>query len=134
MSTFMSIPVESLEEAAELPSATYRLDLDSGRILGRVDGIEAIKQAIRKALITPRFRCLIYSTDYGSEIKNTVIAGDATPEYIECDMPRLVEDALAMDERILNIRDFAVSIEGEIARVSFVVDTVFGETEIDEVI
>ena len=58
--TFIPIPVETVSEAEELPSKTYRLDLDKGRIVGKVDGLEAVNQAIRKAIITPRFKCLIY--------------------------------------------------------------------------
>ncbi len=76
-------------EATELPSKTYRLDLDKGRIIGKVDGLAAVNQAIRKALITPRFRCLIYEQPYGSELKDAIITQDATPEYAAATIPAL---------------------------------------------
>ena len=63
--TFIPIPVETVKEAEEKPSCTYRLDLDNGRIVGKVDGLTAVNQAIRKAIITPRFKCLIYDHQYG---------------------------------------------------------------------
>ena len=56
-SVFIPIPVTEVTEAQEKPSLTYKLDLDKGRIVGTVDGLEAVNQAIRKAIITPRFKC-----------------------------------------------------------------------------
>lgn len=47
---FIPIPIDEVTEAEEQPSLTYRLDLDNGRIVGKVDGLEAVNQAIRKAL------------------------------------------------------------------------------------
>ena len=52
---------------------TYGLDLDKGRITGKIDGLEAVNQAIRKAIITPRWKCLVYDNQYGSEIEDAVI-------------------------------------------------------------
>ena len=72
-SVFIPIPVATVQEAAEKPSKTYKLDLDKGRILGMVDGQEAVRQAIRKAIIKPRWKCLIYDNQYGSEIEAAVI-------------------------------------------------------------
>lgn len=72
--TFIPIPVETITEAAELPSRTYRLDLEKGRIVGKVDGLAAVDQAIRKAIITPRFKCLIYDHQYGNEAEAAVTA------------------------------------------------------------
>lgn len=134
MGVFIPIPITTVEQEREQPSLTYGLDLDRGRILGRVDGLEAVNQAIRKALLTPRFRCLIYNNQYGSEIKQTVIAGDASPEYTETEMPRLVRDALLVDERVLDVYDFSCSFDNEQAYVRFSAKTVFGDTVVEEVI
>ena len=92
--TFIPIPVETVKEAEEKPSRTYRLDLDNGRIVGKVDGLTAVNQAIRKAIITPRFKCLIYDHQYGSEIEDAIIAKDATRDYIEAATEGFVKDAL----------------------------------------
>nr|DAL85212.1 MAG TPA: Protein of unknown function (DUF2634) [Caudoviricetes sp.] len=134
MSVILPIPIGEVEQQQEQPSLTYRLDLDRGRIVGMVDGLEAVNQAIRKHLITPRFRCLIYDNQYGSEIKETIIAGDASPEYIEAEMPRIVRDALSIDSRILDVYDFSYSFDGEEAFIRFRASTIFGETVIEEVI
>ena len=134
MSTIIPIPISTVSEERDLPSLTYAIDFDKGRILGRVDGLEAVNQAIRKALITPRFRCLIYDNQYGSELKQTIIAGDATPEYIEASLPGLVKDALSVDSRVLDVYDFEFSFAGEAAYIKFKADTIFGTTTIEEVI
>lgn len=132
--TFIPIPFETVKEAEELPSLTYRLDLDAGRIVGKVDGLLAVEQAIRKAIITPRFKCLIYDHQYGSEIEDALIAQDASPDYIEAATEGFVKDALLPDTRILSIYDFQIELDGDNARISFKVDTIFGKTEIEEVI
>ena len=132
--TFIPIPFETVKEAEEQPSLTYRLDLDAGRIVGKVDGLAAVEQAIRKAIITPRFKCLIYDNQYGSEIEDALIANDATPDYIEVAAEGFVKDALLPDTRILSAYDFKIEFEDDVARISFAVDTIFGKTEIEEVI
>ena len=135
MSVFIPIPIAELEQRSELPSRTYRLDFRRGRILseGSCDGLEAANQFIKKTLLSPRFRCLIYDNQYGSEIKQTIIAGDATREYIETELPRLVEDSLLADSRILSVYDFSFSFSGETAHIQFKANTIFGETIVEEV-
>lgn len=103
---FVPIPISGIEEEKEQPSLTYKLDLDTGRIVGKVDGLEAVNQFILKALLTPRFHCLVYDNQYGSEIKDTVTDENATEELIRAEIPRLVEDALLCDGRILKVYDF----------------------------
>lgn len=134
MSVLLPFPIDTVEKEKELPSLTYGLDIDRNRIVGKIDGIEAVNQFIRKALATPRFKCLIYDNQWGSEIKEIIIAGDATPKYIESDLPRLITDTLSVDSRILNIYNIEVSLKNEKAYVKFTVDTVFGQTTIEEVI
>ena len=136
MSVFIPIPIAQLEHQHELPSRTYRLDLERGRIFaaGSCDGLEAVNQFIKKTLLTPRFRCLIYDNQYGSEIKQTIIAGDVTKEYIETDMPRIVMDALMVDTRIHEVSGFALSFNGEEAHIKLDVSTIFGHSIIEVVI
>ncbi len=131
---YIPIPIDTVEEAQELPSLTYRLDIDSGRIVGKVDGLEAVNQAIRKAIATPRFKCLIYDSQYGSEVEDAIIAKDADRDYTEAAMEGFITDALLPDTRILSVYDFAVTFDGDQAHISFRADTIFGETVIEEVL
>lgn len=131
---FIPIPIGIVEEEQEKPSLTYRLDLATGRIMGKVDGLAAVEQAILKALITPRFHCLVYDNQYGSEVIDAIIANDATPEYIVAAAEGFVRDCLKPDTRILDITDFSLEFEGDSVRIKFRVETIFGEIEIKEVI
>jgi len=131
---YIPIPIDTVTEAEEQPSLTYRLDLDKGRIVGKVDGLTAVNQAIRKAIITPRFKCLIYDNQYGSEIEEAIITKDASPDYIEAVTEGFIRDALRPDTRILSVYDFRFTFEEDKAHVFFRADTIFGQTEIEEVI
>ncbi|MBQ9604286.1 MAG: DUF2634 domain-containing protein, partial [Firmicutes bacterium] len=49
------------------PTKTYKLDVENNRVIGYVDGLKAMEQAVYKILMTPRFRHIIYSFNYGTE-------------------------------------------------------------------
>lgn len=135
----ISLPFETIDEGEVETSKTYRIDWENGRIGGYVDGIEAMKQFIKKAILTPRFKCLIYDSQYGSEIRDTLIAPGITREYIEAEAPFLAEDALIHDERVLRVYNFNIEF-GEryplhdTVVISFDVDTIYGKIPIEEVI
>lgn len=153
-SVYIPLPVTEVEEAAEPPSRTYRLDLEEGRILGMIDGQEAVRQAIHKAIITPRWKCLIYDNQYGSEIEAAVIQsmGRASNEYIAAVVPGFVRDALRPDSRITLVYNFVFAFtpeekaatfpalydilgdEGDSVFVHFDADTIYGTVQIEEVI
>lgn len=126
---YIPIPIETVTEAEEQPSMTYRLDFENGRIVGRVDKLEAVNQAIKKAIITPRFKCLIYDNQYGSEIEEAIISKDATTDYIEAVTEGFIKDALRPDTRILSVYDFQFEFKEDKAYVFFRADTVFGKTD-----
>lgn len=108
------------------PSKTYRIDGD--RIEGFCDGKQAVMQAIDLMLNTERWRHLIYSGDYGVELEE--LFGQSRG-YLEADMERRFSEALAEDDRITGIRDFAMSFEGDRAVISFIAETVFGDAAIE---
>jgi hypothetical protein len=139
MALDIPIPVDAIEEAQEITSKTYAIDWDNGRIIGFVDEQEAVRQFIKKALITPRFQCLIYDSQYGSEIRDTIIKKDATREYIESEMQFLISDTLIYDERILNVYNVEFDFDDNYPQkdsviISFDVDTIYGSISVKEVI
>ena len=133
-SVALPFPVNGVVTAEEKPSRTYRLDLDKGRIYGHINGTEAVQQSIRKALITPRFKCLIYNHQYGSELEQAIIIDDGTQSYIRAAAEGLVKDALKPDTRITAINDFKIQIVDDELFISFIANTIFGEIEIEEVV
>lgn len=108
------------------PSKTYKVDWDSGRILGFVDNQEAVKQAILKMLITERYKYLIYDNQYGSEL-SYIISQDLPENLIAIMVKSDITETLMLDSRITSIDNFQIefSTQSNIL-VSFDVDTIFG--------
>lgn len=80
------------------PSNTYRL-LDP-QIVGNVDGIEAIKQAVFHILSTERYAYDIYSRNYGVELEKYI---GRSFEYCETTIQNTLRDALYQDDRIQTV-------------------------------
>src|SRR5690606_29455088 len=78
------------------PSKTWRLNYATGRIGGFIDGDEALRQYIRKAIATARNRYIIYNDEYGSELED-LIGLDLTTQIIETEIPRLVRESIEYD-------------------------------------
>lgn len=113
------------------PSYTYYFDIDRKKIVGYVDGIEAIKQAIYKIIGTERYDYLIYDWDYGIEFNN-VIGKD--PLFIYADLERIFTEALTQDSRILSISDFDITqTELDEFLLSFTANTIEGDIQIEGV-
>jgi hypothetical protein len=113
------------------PSYTYYFDVDRKKIVGYVDGIEAIKQAIYKIIGTERYHFLIYDWDYGIEISN-LIGKDSLFTYAE--LERICTEALTQDSRILSISDFNITqTESDEFLVSFTANTIEGDIQIEGV-
>lgn len=125
------IPQGTVEFEAETtlqqPSRTYRADFEGGRIIGRADGLKAMEQAVYLILNTERFRHIIYSWNYGSEL-SSVIGEDI--QLAQSEAKRLITEALTQDERITDVTDFEFTRNGmNTLSVRFNVNTVFGALE-----
>ncbi|MFS0841174.1 DUF2634 domain-containing protein [Paenibacillus sp. 1P03SA] len=110
------------------PSKTYQFDFERGEFTGGfVDNEDAIRQFIRKTLVTSRYRYLIYDRSYGSELE-TLIGADVTPEFLNAEIPRIIQDALLYDERIDDVYEFEITKDpgGDAVVVSFSVSTADG--------
>ncbi|WP_379130952.1 DUF2634 domain-containing protein [Paenibacillus sp. sgz500958] len=109
--------------AVEVPSLTYRVDLDKKRISGSIDGLEAVRQAAIKILQTDRFEHLIYSFNYGTEW-GLVLGADRL--LVRSEIKRVLTEALLQDDRITGIQDMTVLFEGDALTVDFTVETLYG--------
>lgn len=113
---------------AQIPSRTYRLQ--NGRIAGWIDELAAMRQAIEKVLHTERFTWLIYTDNYGVELKN--LLGEEL-DLVMAEMERIVREALSVDERIIEIENFQVTQESRnTLLVSFFVTTIFGSIQMEQ--
>lgn len=139
MALDIPIPFETIENEQEKTSRTYRIDWDAGRIIGFVDGQDAMNQFIKKAILTPRFRCLIYSNQYGSEIIDMLLDKEVTREYVEAEISFLVTDTLIHDPRVLRVYNIEIEFRDtypmqDSCIITFDVDTIYGEIPIKEVV
>lgn len=116
------------EILAQIPSRTYRLQ--HGRIAGWIDELAAMRQAIEKVLHTERFTWLIYTDNYGVELKS--LLGEEL-DLVMAEMERIVREALSVDERIIEIENFQVTQESRnTLLVSFFVTTIFGSIQMEQ--
>lgn len=114
------------EVVQERPDKTYKIDLQQMKLIGKTDGIEAMKQAIYKVLNTMRYEHIIYSWDYGFDV-NGIIGQDE--RYVRASLERKIEDALLQDERVKSVSEFEFERVKDGLLVRFVVNSVFGEIE-----
>ncbi|AWI37935.1 hypothetical protein BA81_12600 [Bacillus safensis FO-36b] len=127
--------IEETEEDEEVEtSTTYRIDFETGRLTGEtISGIEAIRQFVYMTLRTERYAHPIYSHDIGTEIQELLTDTEATDEYKEMEIPRLLEEALIVDERIDHIEELEVTKQNDSFHVKLAIVTDEGTLEIEEV-
>lgn len=113
--------VDVVEE--EQPSLTWGLDLLAGRVVGRIDGLAAVKQAVAKSLQTARFRHLIYSANYGNELESLI---GKNPALARSEANRMIQEAMTQDDRILDVQDVQIDMAGDQLTVGCTVVTRYG--------
>lgn len=128
-------PLQSREERfvevkpAPLPSRTYMLDFESGQIKEKIiDGQEAIRQSIQKAVLTARYRYLIYNSQYGCEIE-TLLGQDISPQLLHSEITRVITEALKEDDRVRAVEQFQIERDSDKLFVIFTVITAEGAIE-----
>lgn len=95
-----------------------------------VEGKEAVKVWIWKALRTPRYRYEIYTWAYGSEFESLV--GQAYSDSVKtAEAPRYLRECLLVNPYITVVKDIAVSFEAAKLTVRGTAVTIYGEVEFD---
>ena len=113
-------------------SRTYRLNTENNTISGGyIDGKEAIKQTVYCILNTERFENLIYSWNYGIEIKNLIGENMA---FVIPELERVIKEALEQDDRIQEITDFEFVSNNNEVLVKFKITSVEGIVEIEKAV
>ena len=121
---------ETLEEDFSVPRE-YEIDFDTGQLTGRiVEGLDAIKAWIWLALHTPRYRFFIYTWDYGNELEDLIGKG-YSKEYLDVEIPNMIEDCLLINPNIESISDYNFTLENDKLTGSFTVNTLYGEVNMD---
>ncbi|WMJ79527.1 DUF2634 domain-containing protein [Clostridium sp. MB40-C1] len=108
------------------PTKTYKIK--DNRIIGYCDGVEALKQAIRLILNTERYEYLIYSDNYGSELKELKTQDRA---IVESEYKRRIKEALIQDDRIKNVDNFIFEYEEDSVLAEFTIFSIYGDFPIE---
>lgn len=106
------------------PTKNYKMIVDKNRVVGFIDEIEAMKQAIFLMLSVERYDHIIYSFNAGFESRD--LFGKPTA-YVASEVPRRIRDCLLQDDRILEVDSFKVTTKKGKVHVTYVAHTIFGE-------
>lgn len=128
------IPTNSQDnnfEFQELPSKTYKIQQfkDEERLYGFIDELDALKQSIYLTLNIERYQYVIYSWNYGIELKE-LMGKDSN--FVIAELPRLITEALLEDDRILEITDFNFEKNKNKVHCTFTVKSIYGDIEINK--
>lgn len=110
-------------------SKTYKIE--DNKIIGFCDDIEALKQTINNILNTERYDYLIYTWNYGVELKNLI---GKSKDLVMTELKRLIKEALIQDDRIDDVEDFTFSFEKNKLNVKFKVITAEGIINSEKVV
>ena len=89
-----------------------------------VEGNEAIKVWVYKALLVPRYQYSIYSWDYGSELMD-LIGKAYTPSLTKSEAKRYIEEALKINPYILDVNVIDTDFKDSILSANVRVKTIY---------
>jgi len=112
----------------EQPTQTYKMDLQTEtNIRGYTDELNAMEQAIYKILCTERYQYVIYSWNYGIELKDLF---GMPISYVCPELERRIIEALTHDTRIKSVTDFTFHCPKRgVLYTTFTAHTIFGDVE-----
>lgn len=121
MNTIPVVDDETIREPEIMTSRTYRVA--NGRIVGFIDGIDAMKQAVTKRLMTERYVYDIYDDTYGIQIVDLI---GKEFGYVAGELQLRIKETLLNDDRISDVTDFTVARNKDSVAVGFTVVCIFG--------
>lgn len=118
-------------EFEELPTNTFKLNIEEEKVYGFNDGLEAMKQAIYLILNIERYEYLIFSWNYGIELAD--LFGQPIT-FVLPELERRITEALIQDSRITRVDDFDFEVKKNKVFCTFKVYTIFGEIDAERVV
>lgn len=115
-------------ETTEDANLTFKVK-DEKRLVGMVDDIEAVKQAVAIILGVERYNYAIYSWNFGFESADLI---GKEPAYACPEITRRIKEALTQDDRITDVDTFVFSRKGNGIHASFVVHTIYGDIKTEK--
>lgn len=94
---------ELYNDVVELPSKTWCINIEGNRIGSFIDDELAIRQMIKKAILTERNKYPIYSESYGNELMG-LIGQTLTESFLKSETQRMIKECLIYDDRISDVQ------------------------------
>ena len=126
------VNIQNLNELKinSMPTKTYKLNYGKNQIYDTTDDLQALRQAIYIILNTERYNYLIYSWDFGVELKKLI---GREKFQATAQLEQAIKDALLQDSRILSVENFSFAFERKTVTANFTVKTIFGDIESEKV-
>ena len=114
-------------EIEKQPSLTYKMYREEQLVRGYIDGLEAVKQAVFKIIMTERYQYIMYSWNYGIELLD--LFGEPVT-YVCPELKRRISEALLWDDRIRSVDNFEFDFpQKRVVHVTFTAHTIFGDVQ-----
>lgn len=105
-------------------------EVANGRIGGKIDGQDAMIQAISKIMETERSVYPIYSEDYGNDLDELI---GKNFDFVETEIERVLEEALEEDDRVTGVSvDSIEETDSASLLVTATVSTIYGDLEVTQ--
>ncbi len=126
-----NLPLQDFE-IGEQPTRTYQMNPANETIRGHIDGRQAMEQVIYKILSTERYQYIMYSWNYGIELRD--LYGEPL-SYVCPELERRITEALTWDDRIQSVDgfEFDTSVRRAV-HVKFTAHTVYGDVTVGKVV
>lgn len=119
-------------EYGSYPNNEWIVDFEDGGNDAPESNLETIVQAVRFALETGRFQYPIMGSNFGT-VFDDLIGTDY--DYTRSEISRRIMDALLIDDRIVDVRDFQYTVgDNSAMTVSCTVETILGNFNISTTI
>lgn len=126
---YTDVIVDDDFEYIDKSSLTYEIDPKTYRVKStKVDGLEAVKQAVYLVLSTERYEYIIYD-EYGVELWELYGREDS---YVIPELERVMTEAVLRDDRVEAVSNFKIKRDGKARIVTFTVHSVFGDFEAEK--
>ena len=113
------------------PTKNYKLNIENNTINGFCDGLESMKQVVYKILNTERYENIMYSWNYGIELRG--LFGEPI-NYVISELQRRITEALVQDDRIQSVDSFEYQTEKRTVSLTFTVHTIFGDIQSEKAV
>lgn len=125
-------PIDYTTDVDTIPSKTYKLIIKedkNDRIIGYIDNLEVVKQAIYHILSVERYSYDIYSDNYGIELEQYTGRGI---DYLKATIENTLQEALLIDLRIINVTvTDIITLQKDSVQVKFNVTSIYGDLQME---